>query len=315
MSKSNIETLGLDEALLNLAEQISASEIPIEETSLTSFDNFVQNIFTLSYPNYSFRSWHIRKICDFIDEVLASESKMAEVVLPRYHLKSTVIGYGLSIYRMLKSFGDGLYISYKDELTNFHLSNIKTAISVNPKLSKFMVDIHPRSESAIAYKIGSRRIRLFGSGIFAMKRGLHTDLICIADDLIGTVENPMVLTELEKAERIFNQEVINIPNKDCPLIVYGTTIDYTDLLFKLKDNPQFATLWLPAINPDPQHEVLWEDKFDRKTLEMKKQQGGWKAFSSEFLLTPVLSMEAFFTRDELDKVIDKNLVNYHVPGG
>ncbi len=312
MPKQKLEDiLNLDDAISSLAEQISAGEIPLE---LSSFDNFVQDIFSLSYPNYSFRSWHIRKICSFVDDFLASESKMAEVVLPRYHLKSTILGEGLSLYRFLTAFGDSMYISYKDELTTFHMSNIKEAVRNNPKLAPIMNDLNPRSESTVAYRIGGKRVRMLGSGIFAMKRGIHTDGVVIADDLLGTMENPMLFTDLEKAERLFNQEVINIPNKGCPLIVFGTTIDYSDLLFKLKDNPQFSVLWLPAINPDPQHEVLWGDKFDRKTLEAKKVQGGWKAFSSEFLLTPILSAEAFFNREQIEKVIDKDLVNYHVPG-
>lgn len=130
---------------------------------------------------------------------------------------------------------------------------------------------------------------------------------CIADDLLGTVENPMTLGELEKAERMFNQEIINIPNKGCPLIVFGTTIDYSDLLFKLKDNSEFMNLWMPAIHPDTEHEVLWDDVFDKKTLEIKKRASGWKAFSTEFLLTPVSATEAFLTREEIDRVIDTNL--------
>ncbi len=309
----------LSNALKELSEQLSAKEIPIE---LSSFDNFIQDIFSLSYPQFitaknprPFNSWHIRRVCSFIDDVLASDSKMAEVVLPRYHLKSTILGLGLSIYRFLTSFGDSLFISYKSELVDFHMSNIKLAVEANKLLSPIMVDLNPRSSANVAYKIGSKKVRMFGSGIFAMKRGIHTDGIVCADDILGTQENPMVFTDLEKAERMFNQEVLNIPNSGCPLVVYGTTIDYSDILFKLRDNPQFKVLWLPAIHPDPinypDREVLWEDKFDKKTLDMKKGQQGWKAFSSEFLLTPVLSTEAFFTREELDKVIDPQMVILH----
>jgi hypothetical protein len=132
----------------------------------------------------------------------------------------------------------------------------------------------------------------------------------IIDDILGTVDNPMVLTELEKAERMFNQEVMNIPNPGCPLIVYGTAIDYSDLLFKLKENPEFLSIWLPAIDPDKDHEILWESRFNREWLESRKRSSGWKSFASEFLLMPVLSADSFFTREDLDKCIEKNLKNY-----
>jgi len=152
---------------------------------------------------------------------------------------------------------------------------------------------------------------MFGSGIFAVKRGLHCNGVVIVDDILGTVDNPMVLTELAHAENNFNSEIVPIPNKGCPMIVFGTVMDYSDLLFKLKDNPQYMHLWLPALNPDPDHEVLW-DRYDKIELEKRKQQQGWKAFSTEYLLIPVLATNAFFSREEMDKIINKNLVNYKI---
>ena len=233
---------------------------------------------------------------------------------------STLLGYSFSIYRMLTSNGDGLYLSFKEELANFHLSNIKNVIGNNPTLSLVMKDLRPQSSSGIEYRIGNRKVRMFSSGIFAMKRGLHTDGVLVVDDILGTVDNPLSLVELEKAQLMFDQEVANIPNKECPLVVFGTTIDYTDLLFKLRKNPRFKCLWLPAINPMMnstkedvlkygEHEVLWEDRFPKEELDLKKEIIGWKAFSTEFLLTPIMALEAFFNKPEIDEVTDKSLKN------
>jgi hypothetical protein len=275
-----------------------------------SFDDFVQNIFAKSFPNYSYNTWHVKLISQFLDEVLATESKYAMLALPRYHLKSTICGAALAIYRFITSFGDSLYISYKEELATMHLGNVKQIILNNPVLAPHFEDMKKQSDTMIDFKIdGKKRVRMFSSGIFSMKRGLHTDGCVIVDDILGTVDNPMILTDLEKSEKMFNQEVMNIPNRGCPLIVFGTAMDYSDLLFKLKDNPQFMHKWLPAIQPVPDHEVLWEERYPKEVLESKKAAIGWKAFSSEFLLQPVLSGEAFFSRQELDKVIDKSLVN------
>ena len=282
---------------------------------MRSFDDFVQGIFAKSMPQYNFNTWHIRKLAYEIDQVLLKpRNKYLEVVLPRYHLKSTIVGYASSIYRMLTSYGDGMYISFKDELAQYHLSNIKNIIRSTKTLSEVMVDLSSQSDANINYKIGSRRMRIFGSGLFAVKRGIHTDSIVVADDLMGDLQNQLVLTEIEKGKRIFNAEVMNIPNTECPLFVFGTVIDYTDLLYTLKDNPNFRSIWLPALYPDADHEVLWEDKFNREILEERKITTGWKAFSTEFLLTPLMSMEAFITRDQLDGIIDKSLRNFVVPG-
>ena len=294
------------------ADLLTESEVPFE---IKSFDDFVQTIFAKTMPQYNFNTWHIRKIAYEIDQILMKpRNRYLEVVLPRYHLKSTVVGYASSIYRMLTSYGDGMYISFKDELCQYHLSNIKEIVRNSEELSKVMIDINPRSDANIHYKIGSRRLRILGSGIFAVKRGIHTDSIVIGDDLMGDLQNQLVLTEIEKAKRIFNAEVMNIPNAECPLFVFGTVIDYTDLLYSLKDNPNFKSIWLPALYPDADHEVLWEEKFSREILEEKKITTGWKAFSTEFLLTPMMSLEAFITRDQLTGIIDKELRNFVVPG-
>ncbi len=302
-----------DEGFDHLADLLAGGKDSID---LTTFDDFVQTVFARSYPEYDFTSWHIRRICAWVDQVLASQNKLGIAALPRYHLKSTILGYALSIFRFLTSFGDGLYISFKEELATFHLSNIKQAIARNDILNPIFKDMKVQSDSMINYRIGDKKIvRMFSSGIFSMKRGLHTDTSVIVDDVLGTVDNPMVLTELEKAERMFNQEVMNIPNPGCPLMVFGTAIDYSDLLFKLKDNSEFMNIWMPAIDPipddpDPDHKILWGSRYSRDWLDARKRSSGWKSFSSEFLLMPVLSADAFFTRNDLDKIIDKGLNNY-----
>jgi hypothetical protein len=139
---------------------------------------------------------------------------------------------------------------------------------------------------------------------------------CINDDLMGDLRNPMTFTDIEKTIRIFEAEIMNIPNKECPTIVFGTVISDNDLLFRLKERPQFSKnmIWMPALYPDGEHEVLWESMYNRQWLEQRKIDGGWKAFSTEFLLIPVLSTEAFFNRDQLDKIIDTGLTNFAVPG-
>lgn len=292
----------------SLADIIEAKDIPIP---MSTFDKFVQDVGRYSYPDYDFSPWHIRKICQWVDELMESENRVGVCALPRGHLKSTILGYLFSIYRFLTGFGDSLYISYKEDLATYHMSNIKTAINQNPILNKFCKDMIPQSNASIQYKIGSKIVRMYGSGIFAVKRGLHTNGVVIVDDVLGTVENPLVLTELEHAEHIFNQEIQPIPNRGCPMIVFGTVIDYSDLLFKLRENKQFMSLWLPAIDPDPDHEVLW-DRYDKKILEKMKEKQGWKAFSTEYLLIPVIATNAYFSRDVLNKVINKELINFNV---
>ena len=280
-----------------------------------SFEDFVQDIFAKSYPMHDFNAWHIHFICSQVDKLLLKPSnRYLTAALPRYHLKSTILGEAVSIYRMLTSYGDGMYISFKDELAMYHLTHIKEAVRLNPFLSKYLVDQSPQSDAIINYKMGNKKMKIFGSGIMAVKRGIHTDTVMVADDILGDLANPMVLTEMDKVKRLFNAEIMNIPNKECPLFVFGTTMDYSDILFSLRKNENFLSIWLPAIDPTPERPVLWPEKFDRKTLDDKKNSTDWKSFASEFLLTPMMAADAFFPRDQLDTIIDKKLKSFGVPG-
>jgi hypothetical protein len=306
MPKSENDLVPFNSGYKELANLINSNDVPI---TITTFDNFVQEVGCKSYPDYKFDAWHIRKVCQWCDDVMASDRRLGTAGLPRGHLKSTLLGYLFSIYRFLTGFGDSLYVSYKEDLANYHMSNIKTAINSNPILNKFCKDMIPNSHSAIQYRVGSKVVRMFGSGIFAVKRGLHCNGVVIVDDILGTVDNPMVLTELQHAETNFNAEIVPIPNKGCPMLVFGTAIDYSDLLFKLKENAQYMSIWLPALNPDSEHDVLW-DRYDKEELSKRKEQQGWKAFSTEYLLIPVLATNAFFSRVDMEKVINKDLVNH-----
>ena len=294
--------------------RLTSSERPIE---LSNFGNFVQDIFSQGYPEYDFNTWHIRELCDRFQKILDSPiDKYLLAVMPRYHLKSSILGYAASIYRMLTSSGEGLYTSYKEELAGIHLYHIKECVRNNEVLSKVMKDLTPQSDSTINYSVGKNRSKIYPAGVMGVKRGLHTQIICVNDDLMGDLHNPMTFTEIEKTIRIFEAEILNIPNKDCPLIVFGTVISDNDLLFRLQEREQFNKnmIWMPALYPDGKHEVLWEKMYNKKWLDQRKIDGGWKAFSTEFLLVPVISTEAFFAKDQLDKIIDKNLKNYSVPG-
>jgi len=294
--------------------RLTAEDVPMPAAN---FDEFVQKIFVLGYPGFDFNTWHVRLLCAKAQEAFDSpDNPYLLAVLPRYHVKSTILGYASSVYRMLKSYGEGLFISYKEDLANIHAFHIKKSVTENPELSKIMTDLSPQSDSVINYRIGKKQLKMYTSGITAVKRGLHADVIVIGDDLMGDVLNPMLMTDIENTKKLFDAEIMQIPNQGCPLFVYGTIISNEDLFFHLKDKPRFKerVIWLPALNPDAEHDVLWEKKYPRKWLEAQKDEIGWKAFSTEFLLVPVLSTQAFFTKEQLDTVIFSNLQNYVVPG-
>ena len=126
-----------------------------------SFEEFVQNIFSKSFPAYNFDVWHIHTICKIIDKVLAKKTnRYLLAALPRGHLKSTIIGYASFIYRLLTEPGDGLYVSVTSDLCSYHLGKIKEAVANNEILSKVMIDLRPDSDTGISYRIGNRKVKV-----------------------------------------------------------------------------------------------------------------------------------------------------------
>ena len=286
---------------------------------ISSLDNFIQNTFSLSFPEFDFDAWHIHLIANDIDEAIKNNLYYA-LILPRFHLKSTIT-YAAILYRMLiaRRSDDIVYISYKNELADYHISNLKIIVQNNPILSHYIIDRNKQSKSSFDYEIGINRFRSFTSGVFGVKRGIHTGAfgMTVSDDILSDPQNPLTFTELEKIEKVYNAEISNIPTEGSFMMIVGTVQDYSDLLFKLRDNPSYKYRFMPALNPipeKPETKVLWEKGFGEDKLKLQKEKIGYKAFASEFELTPVLSTIAFFSKEELDKVVDHSLENIKIVG-
>ena len=98
MAKDKMVNLHDGAAFDELFKMATTTDMPID---VKSFDDFVQNVFSLSYPNYDMNTWHIRLIAQKIDSMLADPNMDKNLlgVFPRYHLKSTI----LEIFSFLKT--------------------------------------------------------------------------------------------------------------------------------------------------------------------------------------------------------------------
>jgi len=275
------------------------------------FKDFFWDIFTLSYPDKDFDTWHVDLLIDDITRAF-KEGKNYAAVLPRYHLKSTIGGYAVSTWRMatLKN-GKVLYLSFKDGMARYHLAEIKRVIRENPKLSKLMRDLTARSLATCRYAVqGSGVAQVLSGGVLSFKRGTHVDGAVIVDDVLRDPQNPLNLSQLLVVERHIRAEIANIPNKGIPMLLFGTPMHAQDILLKLRKDSQFIWRFLPALRPSDdeelatvygEHEVLWE-QYDKKWLG-EKAKSDWNSFQTEFLLVPAMEVAAFFTREELAPIL------------
>ena len=139
-------------------------------------------------------------------------------------------------------------------------------------------------------------------------RGIIYHNCVIADDVLRDPQNPLNLSQLLVVERHIRAEIANIPNKGIPMILAGTPMHQQDILLKLEDDEEYIWRFLPAIDPLPDHDVLWPKQYPKDWLE-RKAKSDWFAFQTEFMLTPVAEVAAFFTREELAPSLRDDLVN------
>jgi len=306
----------LSQALGQVAEGLSEDKIVAQQKDVEdiSFYDFVIEIWSKSYdhPEY-FENWHIKLISDDIERAIRQQ-KFYALILPRYHLKSTLM-YALCAWGMYKHPGcSNLYASFKEGMSKYHTAQIKEKIETNPVLKRRFKDVSKQSSALVRYRYQGRVAKIYNAGMFSFKRGLHVNGVAVYDDILRDPSNPLSYTDLVKIEDHFFAEGINIPIRGAFLVVAGTPMLPNDLLLKLKNDKRFLYRSLPALNPDEEHDVLMDPPYDRKWLEL---QAGTtpqlqRAFQSEFMLTPFLSTQSFFDYNGIHAVINPNLKNYSV---
>lgn len=302
------KTFSLKEAFRELSDSL-IEQNPIEIGSLWEF---IRDIWAESYPTPELlRLWHVQYMCEKAEEAF-NKGKNFLGILPRGHYKSTALGHGFSMWRLLKYPRDVslLYLSYNDDMARYHVQQIKTAIRNNEKLQKWLPkDLAKNTESVIRYLTSDNRIiRIESSGLFVFKRGMHVDGGMVADDVLKDPTSPVNLGELPKIEEIFMKESMPIPNPGAPIMVVGTPMAPGDLLSNLQTDERFESVVLPALDPVEGRKVLApEIRSEEWLMAYKNSQP--TAFATEYALVPHYGSDGYFSEEELIKCENPDLDN------
>ena len=298
------DLISIEKAFLRISDAL----VEQNKYDVGTFKEFLLNIWCHSYENPEyFKAWHVGVLADDIQECLET-GKHYMAILPRFHFKSTILGHGFSAWRMLTAKNDCsvLYLSYSDTMARYHVQEINKAIMRNPILKGLMKKRNSQAEYTGRYLINNRPTEVMHGGLFSFKRGLHVNGGLIADDILRDPENPLNHSQLEKAEDHFLTESLFIPLKGTPVIVLGTPMSPNDLIAKLQEDDRFKCRILPALDPVPGRRVLMPEVYSEKWL-LEQQKARPKSFASEFMLTPHLSTESYFSREDIDKCVNVNL--------
>ncbi len=254
---------------------------------------------------------HLDEWCRRLERASKTSTKSA-----RKHAKSTTL-YALILWLVFRlmfkpeapRYLEMLYLSYKDDLSRYHLKKVKRYLEANPWFSglKAVTD----AESILHYKIssesGPREIVVEPEGILSFKRGRHPDGV-LADDILRDPTVQLDLTQISKITRIFMEEVVSMPKEGGFLHVVGTPQDAMDLFSQLEAMPAFDCAQYPALINEASKEVLWPEMFPyHRLIEIRDTEIGKRAFGKEYQCRPVREASSYFEQQELDAVIDQTL--------
>ena len=316
--KIDIDKVSYQDGLTQLSNKLinsSGNDKTFEDydLKLDNFFEFVRDVWSQGYSNPEhFSLWHVKLLCEELQTTIEND-KHYVAIIPRGHYKSTVLGHAFSIWRLLKLNKETklVYLSYSEEMAEYHLSEIKKYIRNNPILSNVLIDRYPNSDFAFRYYYGINRLEIIPAGVFSFKRGTHVDGGLIADDLLRDPDNPLVHTQLAKVEETFFREAMYIPNPGVPIVVMGTPMAPNDLLSKLQDDERFNNRVLPVFNPVPNVKVLAPEIRDEKWL-LRESKERPNSFATEFMLTPFLSSISYLNDAEIKEIENESLPSFDI---
>ncbi|MFA5406951.1 MAG: hypothetical protein WC307_06365 [Candidatus Nanoarchaeia archaeon] len=282
----------------------TASHLTILLNSEKSFAWFVRYIFPLSYSSKEFKEAHHT----WIWADLIQNNKLLLLESARKHLKSTIL-YAFIMWRLLHLDADLeiLYLSYKQELAQYHLKNVKELIKRNPYFENIK-DL-TQAEGILKYEVNGFKLVVEPEGILSFKRGRHPHGI-INDDILADPSNQLDLTVIQKITRIFKEDVMSLPKEGGFNLVFGTPQHEEDLFSELKKMPGWNYSENKAILDEANKVVLWPELFNYERLcQIRDDEIGEKAFSKEYMCSPIYSEEAFFTRKVIQELVNPDLSN------
>jgi len=251
---------------------------------------------------------HLNAWCD-----LFQNEKLLSILSARKHSKSEIAHsyLGWRIFNMDHTMTEKwLYMSYTGDLAGEHLAETKERIRVNPFFIKEGIVDLTDAKTILYYRKDNKKLFCQPAGINSFKRGKHPDGV-VTDDILRDPETKMDVSQIEKINDIFMQQVMSLPKENgLGIKNIGTAQDEVDLFHLLEQRKQFSCHRYKAIVNYETKEVLWPEmlSFDR-LIQIRDDEIGAKAFLKEYMCVPVRSTEGYFVQEEIDAVIKPRLKN------
>lgn len=249
-----------------------------------------------------------RELCNFVTDDIHRKKLL---LLPRGHLKSTLITIGYCVQRIVKNPNIRiLLLNATWQMSVDFLSEIKRHLTSNEKLIELYGELaaNPEewSQDRITLKRTDQNIKgptVWATGVDSNLVGSHPDMI-IFDDVVNR-DNSSTRDQTEKVILRY-KDALDLLEPRGQLIVIGTRWTDGDLYSWLMDKDagivksydmMIKQAYQGNIETGEGFEALWPMKFTREELQDRLREKGWYEFSAQYMNNPVPAEDADFKRE------------------
>lgn len=249
-----------------------------------------------------------RQLCNFVQD---GRDRKKLVLMPRGHLKSTLITIGYCVQQIVVNPNIRILIqSATWEMAVDFLTEIKRHLRENEYLIKLYGDLTIDAEEWSADRITLKRSDKNIKGPTVKAAGIETNLVGSHPDLI-IIDDPHNRDNSQTAEQITSvvnrfRDCIDLLEPKGQLIVIGTRWNVSDLYGWIQDEDNkvrtdFDVMVKRAfegnIETGQDFSALWPEKFGLEELRKRLRADGWYQFSGQYLNDPIPQEDAKFKRE------------------
>ena len=238
------------------------------------------------------------------------DAKRKLILVPRGHLKSSIVTIGLSIQDVLNDVNKRILIAnavwgrskdflqvISDNLTKY--SELPVIFGSFKPTTRGMKGWNKEALSISQRTVATKEATFTSTGVEKAQTGAHYDKI-VMDDLVDR-ENIGTKEQRDKVRNFYNDS-LSLLEPDGEIIVIGTTWHEDDLYNNLKKNKEFKVYKRTALEPPNFIEgvPIFPKKFSKQTLERLREEArignNLGQFYAQYFLDPYPDENAEFNK-------------------
>lgn len=308
------------EQLIQKILELEAIKKELQSRKYTS-DLFLFNHEVLRVQDQGVLAPFHEELCDF---VMDDKSRKKLILVPRGHLKSTLVTVGYSLLRIAKNPSVRILIANATyDMACAFVSQIKKHLSTNPNFKDIFGDLATNadkwSENMITVpaetSFAKREATVTAYGIGGNLVSQHYDLI-IMDDLV----NRDMINTPEQIQKtiLFYKDALDLLEPNGKMIIIGTRWHQADLYGWIMDKENSEQVWknfevffrkayTGNLETGEDFQAVFPQKFTREYLQNLKMEKGPYEFNTQYQNEVINREDAKFKEDWFQVVLEDEL--------